>query len=164
VKIIYSTVLVSSLIFAGGCANHVVSDPGKITLEEAMESLGRGFVRLKKAQREENGGSPFKTGLLPSEAEVTFNISASAEDTSKLYVEVTKTPLNRSKTSGGEIGSTHTSSRGNQVTVKFRNIAFSKTTKNAKAGTVTIEGVTDPEVLKKVVEALNDSGITVYAQ
>lgn len=155
-------VLVPILVFSAltsGCATMVEPQPGKITIEEALSSVGRGLVQLKKAQLKENDGNEFRSGLLPSEAEVTFNISASGEQSGKLFVEITKTPVDSIFKKGAELGTSYTATRGNQITVKFRNIAFSKTTKMDDR--VIIEGVTDPEVLRKVVKALEDTGITV---
>lgn len=138
-----------------GCATTVESKPGKITLEQAMSSLGRGLVQLKQAQIQQNNGQDFKSGLLPAEAEVTFNVTASGEQSGKLFVEVSNTPVSKA---GADIGTSYSASRGNQITVKFRNIAFSKTTTGKD--TVTVEGVTDPEVLARIIKALEDSGIT----
>lgn len=144
-----------------GCATMVEPQPGKITLEEALASVGRGLVEMKRSQLEANNGKEFRSGLLPSEAEVTFNISASGEQSGKLYVEITKTPADAGLKKGGELGTSYTASRGNQITVKFRSIAFSKTTKLEDR--VIIEGVTDPDVLVKVVKALEGTGLTINA-
>lgn len=72
-----------------GCCNsqRIVPEPGKITLQEAMQSVGEGLTRMHDAL----GG--MKTGLMPSAVEVTFNVSASATDTGKLYVEVGAQPV-----------------------------------------------------------------------
>lgn len=152
---------IAASILISGCATMVEPQPGKITLEEALSSVGRGLVELKKSQLTANDGKEFRSGLLPSEAEVTFNISASGEQSGKLFVEITKTPADASLKKGAELGSSYTASRGNQITVKFRNIAFSKTTKLEDR--VIIEGVTDPDMLVKVVKALEGTGITINA-
>ena len=56
----------------------IVPEPGAITLEDAMASVGRGLVAMKEAQ------DTLRTGLIPSHVEVTFNISATATDARKL--------------------------------------------------------------------------------
>lgn len=149
-------------MLASGCATILEPQPGKITLEEALASVGRGLVELKNEQIKANGGKEFRSGLLPSEAEVTFNISASGEQSGKLFVEITKTPVDSTLKKGSELGSSYTASRGNQITVKFRNIAFSKTTKLEDR--VIIEGVTDPDLLEKIVKALDKTGITLNTE
>lgn len=160
-KAFLPVVVVVVSVLSSGCATMVEPQPGKITLEEALSSVGRGLVELKKSQLAANDGKEFRSGLLPSEAEVTFNISASGEQSGKLFVEITKTPADASLKKGAELGSSYTASRGNQITVKFRNIAFSKTTK-LEDRTI-IEGVTDPDLLVKVVKALEGTGITINA-
>ncbi len=62
---------------------------------------------------------------------------------------------------GGEFSSSYTASRGNQITVRFRNVAFSKKT-TTKDGDVIIEGPTDPALLKNIMDALQNSGITPF--
>jgi hypothetical protein len=148
-------------LFLLGCASWTVPKPGNITLEDALESVGRGLVQMKKAELEANEGKDFKTGLLASEAEVTFNISAAGSQGGKLYVEVT--PLSAigagsSGRAGAEASTEYKASRGNQITIKFRNVAFSKTTADGKI----IDGPTDPETLKKVVGTLDNAGITTF--
>jgi len=139
----------------------VEPQPGKITLEEALASVGRGLVELKKSQLAANDGKEFRSGLLPSEAEVTFNISASGEQSGKLFVEITKTPAEASLKKGAELGASYAASRGNQITVKFKSIVFSRTTRGEDR--VIVEGVTDPDLLVRVVKALEGTGITINA-
>lgn len=153
----------SAILFSTGCATMVVPTPGTITLESALESVGRGLVRMKQAQLQQNLGVEFQTGLLPSEAEVSFNIAASGKQDGRLYVEMSPIPITPTPITGkagAELGSSLTASRGNQITIKFRNIAFSKKTTTPE-GVVIIEGPTDPELLTKTISALKASGIKV---
>ena len=147
------------------CARGIVSKPSSITLESAMESVGRGLVRMKHAQVEENGGKPFSSGLVASEAECTFNIAASGNDNGKLYVEMSPIPASTPIAGkvGGEVGSSYTASRGNQITVKFRTILFGKTTKTPE-GAVIVEGPLDPEFVKRYMQMMseNDSPVIMY--
>ena len=50
-------------IWLSGCATMVEPQPGKITLEEALASVGRGLVELKKSQLAANDGKEFRSGL-----------------------------------------------------------------------------------------------------
>jgi hypothetical protein len=74
-------VIVGSTMF--GCATaRVVPEPGKITLEDAMEQVAKGLNKMY-----ESGKNYPKTGLIPTEVEVVFNVSASAKDEGKLVIE-----------------------------------------------------------------------------
>lgn len=157
--------LILPLLFLG-CATVSAPKPGKITLEDALESVGRGLVKMKKGELEENNGKEFITGLMPSEAEVVFNISASNSTENKLYVELT--PVSASPVQGKAGGSTGTSesvSRGNQITIKFRNIVFNKTVKAEKDGkTETTEGIIEGDKLEKFLDAVKKSNVNLYMQ
>lgn len=135
-KTVIVLVLAFGILTLGGCNNagRVVPEPGKITLEQAMKSVGVGLKKL----REENT----QTGLIATEVDVTFNISASAKDTSsgKLYIEAGATPadvLTVTK-AGAEAGfsSEISASRGNTITIKFRNV-LAQSTKETIAGKLT---------------------------
>lgn len=150
-----------------GCATVSQPKPGKITLEEALKSVGTGLALMKKAELEANDNKEFMTGLMPSEAEVVFNISASNSTDGKIYVELT--PVSSSPVqgkAGGSIGTSETLTRGNQITIKFRNIAFGKTTTTtSKDGqTVIVEGITDPAKLTEFINAAKSGGVTVMDQ
>lgn len=117
-------VLIILTIALAGCASSmVVPKPGAITLESAMESVGTGLRKMREAE----GG--LRTGLIADEVQVTFNISASGTDSSKLYVEVTPIPTNPpvGGKAGAELSSSLTAQRGNQITVKFKNIMTANT-------------------------------------
>jgi len=107
----------SVFILAGCGTTAIVPKPGAITLENAMKSVGAGLVEMHKAE------AGLKTGLIPSEVSVTFNISASATDANKLYVEV-GAPAGAPVTGklGDEASTTTTATRGNQITIKFSNL------------------------------------------
>ena len=95
--------------------------PGKITLEEALRSVGDGLCQMREAQK----GAKF--GLIPSEATVTFNITASGDDTGKLYVEVGSVPVSGGTgKAGAEVSSKLHAERGNQITVKFTNLLLTE--------------------------------------
>lgn len=106
-----------------GCnSDRIVPEPGEITLQDAMRSVGEGLVAMKAAQES------LRTGLVPSEVVVTFNISANATDEEKLYVEVgAPTSTGVTGKGGGEATSEMTTGRGNQITITFKNLLYAST-------------------------------------
>lgn len=121
VKTIILATIVASLT---GCASYVVPKPSAITLESAMHSVGAGFREMKKAEGD------LRTGLIPDEVEVTFNISASGEQGGKLFVEVSPLPTAPIQgKAGGEFSTKYTAQRGNQITIKFKNLMFADPSK-----------------------------------
>jgi hypothetical protein len=104
-----------------GCATYVVPQPSAITLESAMYSVGTGLREMRR------GEGDLRTGLIPEEVTVTFNISASGEQGGKLYVEVSPIPLGAvpiKGNAGGDLSTSYTAQRGNQITIKFKNLLF----------------------------------------
>jgi len=120
------TLIVAILIVGNtliGCAtSRVIPEPGKITLEEAMEEVAKGLNKMYDIGK----GYP-KTGLTPAEVTIVFNVSASATDKGKLYIEAGATTLDvlQITKAGAEVGSEIQASRGNQVTIKFTNLFLS---------------------------------------
>lgn len=146
-------VIVLAGVSMSACATgKVVPDPSKITLQDAMKSVGEGLKQMKEAQGES------KTGLLPSEVTVTFNVTASAADGSKLALAVSIPPLPQLPVSGsltGDLTSAISAARGNVITIKFTNLLFAPeklllTTKTAAE-------------IAQILETLKAAGITVYA-
>lgn len=105
-----------------GCASQVVPRPGTITLEEAMRSVGQGIVEMRQAQ----GG--VKTGLLTDEVTVVFNVSATGQQGGSLYLEMSPVVVPAGKTTA-DLSSSYTAQRGNQITIKLKNIITADTTK-----------------------------------
>lgn len=131
-----------------GCAAWTVARPGKITLEQAMKEVARGINDMQEIR----AGKP-QTGLLPTEVTIVFNVSASAKDEGKLYVEAGAVPGEVLKTvkQGAELGSSLQATRGNTVTVKFSNVLFAP--KDAL-----IHGKS-PEEVKNLLKALREANI-----
>lgn len=95
-------------------------------LESAMHSVGAGFREMKEAEGD------LRTGLVPDEVEVTFNISASGEQGGKLFVEVSPIPIGSTPIqgkAGGDFSTKYTAQRGNQITIKFKNLLFADPSK-----------------------------------
>jgi len=142
----------ASLSMSAGCGTKwIVPEPGKITLQDAMKSVGEGLKQMKEAQ------GNIKTGLLPSEVTVTFNVTASATDSTKLAIAVSTPQAPQLPVSGsltGDLSSAITANRGNSITIKFTNVLFAPTgqlltTKSA-------------EEIEKIMKTLTDAGIVVY--
>ena len=144
-----SATVLAGLLVAGCATSHVVPKPSKITLENALKSVGRGLSEMKEAQKD------LKTGLVPSEVTVTFNIVASASKSGKLYIDLSS-PLVAGVTAkaGGEIGSQLAVQRGNQITVKFTNLLLADKDKLVFSKS--------PDEIVKLFDALQKAGVQVY--
>jgi len=143
-------ILIGMIAITGCATTTVVPEPGKITLREAMEEVATGLNRMYEIR----ANSP-KSGLLPSEVTVVFNISASATDKSKLYIEAGAKAAEIFKVTGAgaEVGTQVAAARGNTVTVKFTNVLF------APKDTLVMHK--SPEDLKKLLEVIKQSGIEI---
>jgi hypothetical protein len=145
-------VLVLAAFSLSGCAaGQIVPKPSDITLQAAMKSVGQGLKEMKEAQGD------IKTGLLPSEVIVTFNVTASATDSSKLAVSVSSPQMPQVPVSGsitGDASSAISAARGNVVTIKFTNLLFAP-----KDQLITMKAANEIETILK---ALEGQGITVY--
>jgi len=144
----------ASLSMVAGCCGGtkwIVPEPSKITLEAAMKSVGEGLKQMKTAEGD------IKTGLLPSEVTVSFNVTASATDSTKLAVAVGTPPAPQIPVSGsvtGDLSSAITASRGNTITIKFTNLLFAP-----KEQLITMKKTED---IEKILKVLREQGITVY--
>ncbi len=143
--------VVAALAMAlAGCATEtIVSQPSRITLENALKSVGQGLYDMKEAQKD------VKTGLIPSEVTVTFNITASGSDDGKLYVEVSSNPAGGGTAkAGAEYGSKLSAQRGNQITVKFTNLLL--------ADKERLVSVKKPEEIEALLKQLPKGDIEIY--
>jgi hypothetical protein len=143
-------ILVAASLSMFACATgKVVPTPSDITLEAAMKSVGDGLRLMKEAQGE------IKTGLLPSEVTITFNVTASASDSTKLAIAVStpqQVPVSGSLT--GDLSSAISAARGNVITIKFTNILFAP-----KDHLVTTKSATD---INAILDVLKAQGVTIY--
>jgi deferrochelatase/peroxidase EfeB len=116
-----------------------------------MKSVGEGLKQMKDAQ------GNITTGLLPSEVTVTFNVTASASDSSKLVITASTPTAATLPVSGsftGDLSSAISAARGNVVTIKFTNLLFSPenqflTKKTAKE-------------IAEILDTLRKEGVTIY--
>ena len=160
-----TTMAITLIVVSLGVSGCNTSQPKPMAIEDVLASLGRGFVKMKQAQLKANDEKEFMTGLVPAEAEVSFNISHAKTENGKLYVELSpipiSTPVEGKAGAEGSISSTRTI--GNTITVKFKSLLFgSTTTTTAKNGdvTVSIQGLTDPKLLLNIYNTLRILGIT----
>ena len=99
-----------------GCASkQVVSQPSEITLDRAVAEVAKALQQVKAVEQDT------ETGLIPAEVVLTFNITASGEDNQKLYLELAPDSGQSSK-GGAETTSGSSASRGNQITITFKNL------------------------------------------
>jgi hypothetical protein len=147
-RTIYKIFLIGLATTLAGCAGKaVIPEPGKITLENAMRDVGQGLVAMREAQ------GNLRTGLIADEVTVTFNISATGVDNSKLYIEATPilTKPEIGGKVGGEAGTSYTAVRGNQIIIKMKNLMT--------ADTSHIVGKdTEIENIKQMVEFIRSEG------
>lgn len=142
---------IAAVVMVTGCATpHVVPEPGKITLQAAMEEVAAGLNKMYDIRKDYP-----KSGLLPAEVNVTFNISASGKDEGKLFVEAGATSADVLKVTkvGAEVGSKVEASRGNTVTIKFTNILF--------APKDTLVMTKTPDEITTLFKAMQNVGIQI---
>ncbi len=118
--------VISSAIAAtllSGCAVFSPKDlvePSQVTLEQALTSVGEGLYKMKQAQQD------MKTGLIAESVQVTFKLAASAKDSGKLTIDLSKTvdvaPVKKETSLGGEQSSSSEATRSNEIAIKFVNL------------------------------------------
>jgi hypothetical protein len=143
--------LLSCTALAAGCATRrVVPVPSDITLEEALVSVARGLAQMKAEAVD------VKTGLLPAEAEVVFNVTTSATDSRRLVLDLE--PAAGTPVSGdlrGEAGTQVAASRGNQIRIRFENLLYASDRRLVTQKT--------PAEIAALLRALEGAGLTVYS-
>lgn len=136
VVIAFAASIASAGFLAGCCSTNHVANPKDITLEKALVSVVQSLNAMREASA---NNQPF--GLFPSDVEVTFNISASRDNTGDLKLDLaapTGAPVTAS--AGGSLGFHSTATRGNQIVVKFSNLLLAdQTTLVAQKGTNIID-------------------------
>ncbi len=120
----------------------------EITLNEALANVGKSLESLQEAQ-----GSN-KSGLLPSEIEVTFSIASSESQNGGLVVDLSApsaSPFGSLSVKGNQNDATETK-KSNTVTIKFSNV-LSLLGKNIN--------ITSPSDLCELYETLRKQGINI---
>jgi len=105
----------------GGCASIGPADITKrdeVTVETALNSVGCGIKRMYDGQR------GLTTGLIPSEVEVRFALSASAKDSGQLTIDFSKPVGDTSGNlkSGAGVEKSSEAALTNTITIKFVNV------------------------------------------
>lgn len=137
-----------SLVTIGCCLTSKQSDVPEVSLSNALVSVTTGLQAMREAGIT---NAPF--GLYAKEVEVTFNLSASRENSSELKVDLsTPTGVPATVGLGAMVGSKVTSIRGNQITIKFSNLMDAHPEQ-------TVVGKQGSEVIT-LIEALRAGGVT----
>jgi hypothetical protein len=108
----------------GGCTSFspakVTGEPSQVTIEAALESVGKGLSGMRTAIGDG------KTGLVPAEVTVTFKLAASATESNKLTVDlsvpITSGGVAGTAKAGGEASGGSEGTRSNEISIKFVNI------------------------------------------
>ena len=107
-----------------GCGFYLPSQlvkPEEVRLETAMRDVGKSLVGLNQQLKD----SGYRSGLIPDEVEVVFNVSASANESDKLTLSAGQpqkagafllTNLNNEFSIASE------AKRGNQITIKLKSL------------------------------------------
>jgi hypothetical protein len=104
------------VLLTGSCATVGTPEPPPtITIGDAMRVVADGLSELKVAMQGK------EAGLIPSEVEVVFKITASSTDASVIAVDLSA-PEPISIGIGGESKTEVKAERGNTVTLRFKNI------------------------------------------
>lgn len=118
-------------LFLGACAYSVkqVAEPSTITLDDGVTQVANSLYHLQQLTADRD-----KSGLIPDEASVTFNVSAKATSANSGTLNIANVPLSAG-TIGGSLSSSlnDESNRGNVITIKFKNLATADLTKGALA-------------------------------
>jgi hypothetical protein len=157
-----------------------VSKPQPVPFEEAMEALGKGFVNMHNAMEIENG-KQLTTGLIPSEAQVSFAVSSVKDKNGNIKLAVSPLPAGSPVSASAEAGygAASKSTVANTISVSFKTIWMGKTTnedktekgtgptKEVATKTTIIEGAAAPgtiEELCNMFARLERNGVVLVAQ
>lgn len=127
-----------------GCTEKIVPEPASVTFENAMEQVTVGLNKMY-----DTGKDYPKTGLVPAEVTIEFNVGASAADNGRLTIG-TVNPVQNIQV-GGEISSNIQASRGNKITIKFVNLFLT----DSKESLIMLK---QPEEIAKLLKVLENAG------
>ena len=140
-------------VFMAGCSSQPKVKPAEeITFKEAMKQIAEGLDEFSK-EKEEGEESKQIYGLVPSEVEATFNVSVISKSENETSITLDPTNIMKefsSLTSKWKYEGSDT--RGNKITIKFRNVLF------AKKG----EAIYDKDKdIANLLKALKEAGIEI---
>lgn len=106
-----------------------VAQPSDITLDQALTQVSDSLTNLQKKTEKQD-----KVGLIPDQVTVAFNVAAKATGTNSATLNLAAVPA-----AGGTLGASGTSSnvdessRGNTITIVFKNLATADLSKGMYA-------------------------------
>jgi len=112
-----------------------------VPFEDAMKSLGQGFVNMYQVTKLENG-KRLSTGMIPIEAQVSFNVTSTVDKNGNIKLAVSPIPVGSTPIEGSaEAGyaMAHKNTAQNTITVSFRTALVGKTTIEEKTEKITGE-------------------------
>lgn len=113
------SVILLLILALSGCAApgpSEIAKPSDISLEQALKSVGDGLNQMYSAQ---NG---LKTGLIPAEVTVTFNLGVSAKNSTTLSLDFSRTIGSAVSKAGLSNEQSSDGLRNNSVTIRFVNL------------------------------------------
>jgi hypothetical protein len=169
-KILYNLIAAGLLFCIAGCGATLPRESHEISIKQALSDLGEGL----KIMRDKIGDQ--KTGLMASEAEVTFKLAASGTTGSGLTLDLAPTSSYIeaiAPTVKGSYTKEISADKSNTITIKFKSVAFGKKTTSTTTGsendrttkTVIDEALVDPIMLEDVLNVLKKHDIpTLHMQ
>ncbi len=140
----YRVIVLFILAFnTAGCASFRpvdVAKPSEITVQAALEDVANGLAEFKKKDIE----GKRNYGLLVDEVTVTLNLTAAANDSTKLVVDAGN--IKPAGLAGGtanvnyEYINASNASKGNNVTIKMKNIYTAALNEQGKGAKISVDG------------------------
>jgi len=117
-----------ALLVVGACTSFDPSDvaePSKVTVDEAMATVGKGFVRLRQ---ELEASDVKRIGVIACKIIVNFNVSAAAGEENKLVLDLKFQPApnpvaTAQAGANAEFAATASAARGNTIAIEMYNPA-----------------------------------------
>lgn len=139
----YSIYLIATASLLSGCGTYTpreVGEPSNVTLRKAVFEVAE---TLRDVRDVTPPGK--KSGLMADEVTVTFNIAASSTTTNNADLTVSNVPVGKGPAEASA-GTQNVSegSRGNQITIKFKNVAtadMSKGIYKVNTGSESVESI-----------------------
>lgn len=163
-KIASCFILLSFASVQIGCTAKLPPEAARVTIVTALGDLGEGLSKMRANIGKE------KTGLIPSEVEVTFKLTAAGSGSNSLGVDLSPTESFAKQiapSASAKFESSQQTEKINAVTIKFKNVAFGTTTTKTetkdKVVTVVVDGLADGDAISKTLDALRKEGITTYS-
>lgn len=152
IKALFLATALSSIMGCAAFTSEDLAKPSEVTLEQALKSVGAGLYKMREAQND------MKTGLIASSVDVTFKLAASAKESGKLTIDLSKSattdPTTKSQAIGGEKSGESSAARSNEISVKFVNILTIPKD--------TLAHTKSPEDLRKIVLLPSAGGWTTF--